>query len=139
MIQTDRLLLFTRRQVRRGEPRRRFPQDRFVSVADALVERYNAQIILTGAPSEVELSQEIASQIRSSCVVASGKTHINQLAALFANADFVICGNCGPMHLAAAVGTPVVALHGPTNPSQWAPWGSGPYNRSCGCTVQPMS
>jgi lipopolysaccharide heptosyltransferase II len=110
---------------RRGEPRRRLPQDRFVSVADALAERYNAQIILTGAPSEVELSQQIASQTRSSCVVAAGRTDINQLAALFANADFVICGNCGPMHLAAAVGTPVVALHGPTSPSQWAPWGSG--------------
>ncbi len=110
---------------RRGEPRRRFPQDRFVSVANALVERYNAQIILTGAPSEVELSQEIASQTRSSCVVAAGKTHINQLAALFTNADFVICGNCGPMHLAAAAGTPVIALHGPTNPSQWRPWGNG--------------
>lgn len=110
---------------RRGEPRRRFPQDRFVSVADALVERYQAQIILTGAHSEVELSQRIASQTQSACVVASGKTHINQLAALFANVDFVICGNCGPMHLAAAAGTPVVALHGPTNPSQWGPWGSG--------------
>ena len=110
---------------RRGEPRRRFPEDRLVSVADALVERYNAQIILTGAPSEVELSQQIASQTRSSCIVAAGKTQINQLAALFANTDFVICGNCGPMHLAAAAGTPVVALHGPTNPSQWAPWGNG--------------
>ena len=110
---------------RRGEPRRRFPQDRFVSVIDALVERYKAQIILTGAPSEIELSKEIASQIRSSCVVAAGKTEINQLAALFSNADLVICGNCGPMHLAAAAGTPVIALHGPTNPSQWAPWGTG--------------
>ncbi len=110
---------------RRGEPRRRFPQDRFVSVADALVERYQAQIILTGAPSEVELSQQIASQTRSACVVAAGKTHINQLAALFANVDLVICGNCGPMHLAAAAGTPVIALHGPTNPLQWAPWGNG--------------
>ena len=110
---------------RRGEPRRRFPEDRLVSVADALVERYNAQIILTGAPSEVELSQHIASRTRSPCVVAAGKTQINQLAALFANVDFVICGNCGPMHLAAAAGTPVVALHGPTNPSQWAPWGNG--------------
>ena len=108
---------------RHGEPRRRFPQDRLVSVADELAERYNAQIILTGAPSEVELSQQIASQTRSSCVVAAGKTQINQLAALFANADFVICGNCGPMHLAAAAGTPVVALHGPTKPSQWGPWG----------------
>ena len=110
---------------RRGAPRRRFPQDRFVSVIDTLVERHNAQIILTGAPSEVELSQQIASQTQSSCIVAAGKTHINQLAALFANADFVICGNCGPMHLAAAAGTPVIALHGPTNPSQWAPWGNG--------------
>lgn len=110
---------------RRGEPRRRFPQDRFVAVADALVDRYNAQIILTGAPSEVELAQEIALQTSSSCAVAAGKTEINQLAALFANADLVICGNCGPMHLAAAAGTPVVALHGPTNPLQWAPWGNG--------------
>ncbi|MCE2394574.1 glycosyltransferase family 9 protein [Candidatus Poribacteria bacterium] len=110
---------------RRGEPRRRFPQDRFVSVIDTLVERYNAQIILTGAPSELEVSQQITAQTRAPCVVAAGKTEINQLAALFANADFLICGNCGPMHLAAAAGTPVVALHGPTNPSQWAPWGSG--------------
>ena len=109
---------------RRGEPRRRFPQDRFVSVVDALVERYNAQIILTGAPSELEVSEEIAAQTRTPCIVAAGKTDINQLAALFAKADFLICGNCGPMHLAAAAGTPVVALHGPTNPSQWAPWGN---------------
>ena len=84
---------------RRGEPRRRLPHDRFVSVADALVERYNAQIILTGAPSEVELSQHIASQTRAACAIAAGRTPINQLAALFANADLVICGNCGPMHL----------------------------------------
>ena len=108
---------------RRGEPRRRWPHDRFVLLANALVERYHAQIILTGDPSEVKLSQQIASQTRSFCAVAAGKTQINQLAALFANADFVICGNCGPMHLAAAAGTPVVALHGPTNLSQWGPWG----------------
>ena len=110
---------------RRNEPRRRWPHDRFVALIDALVERYHAQIILTGAPSEVELSQQIAAQTRSVCAVAAGKTQINQLAALFANADLVICGNCGPMHLAAAAGTPVVALHGPTNPSQWGPWGKG--------------
>ena len=110
---------------RRDEPRRRFPQDRYVAVANALIDRYKAQIILTGAPSEVQLSQQIASQTGTSCVVVAGKTDINQLAALFANADFVICGNCGPMHLAAAAGAPVVALHGPTNPLQWGPWGAG--------------
>ena len=108
---------------RRGEPRRRLPHDRFVAVADALMARYNAQIIFTGAPSEVELSEQIAAQTRSPCVVAAGKTQINHLAALFTSADLIICGNCGPMHLAAAAGTPVVALHGPTNPLQWGPWG----------------
>ena len=110
---------------RRGEPRRRFPLDRFVSVADLLVERYNAQIILTGAPSELKISEQIAARTRTPCIVAAGKTEINQLAALFSKADFLICGNCGPMHLAAATGTPVVALHGPTNLSQWGPWGDG--------------
>ncbi len=109
---------------RRGEPRRRWPHERFVLVADALVERYHAQIILTGAPSEIKLSQQIASETCSPCTVAAGQTHLNQLAALFANADLVICGNCGPMHLAAATGTPVIALHGPTNPTQWGPWGT---------------
>lgn len=108
---------------RRDEPRRRWPQDRIVGLIDALAERYQAQIILTGAPSEVELSQSIASQAQSISAVAAGRTQINQLAALFRSADLVICGNCGPMHLAAAAGTPVLALHGPTNPLQWGPWG----------------
>ena len=108
---------------RRGEPRRRWPHDRFVKLIDALVEHYHAQIILTGAPTEVKLAKRIASKTQSTCAVAAGKTQINQLAALFANVNLVICGNCGPMHLAAAAGTSVVALHGPTNPSQWGPWG----------------
>jgi len=107
---------------RRGEPRRRWPRDRFVQVADALAERYQAQIILTGASSEIELSQQIASQTQSACVIATSKTTLNQLAALFAKAKLVISGNCGPMHLAVATGAPVIALHGPTNSSQWGPW-----------------
>ena len=125
-IDPDRMVVVIHPEAgRRGEPRRRLPHDRFVSVADALMARYNAQIILTGAPSEVELTQQIAAQTRLPCVQAAGETQINHLAALFANADLVISGNCGPMHLAAAAGTPVVALHGPTNPLQWGPWGRG--------------
>ncbi len=125
-IDPDRMVVVIHPEAgRRGEPRRRLPHDRFVSVAEALMARYNAQIILTGAPSEVELSQQIAAQTRLPCVQAAGETQINHLAALFSNADLVICGNCGPMHLAAAAGTPVVALHGPTNPLQWGPWGRG--------------
>ena len=107
---------------RRGEPRRRWPLERYVQLADALVARYDAEIVLTGAPDEVEVSQQIAAAMKQRPVMLAGKTRINQLAALFSRAELVISGNCGPMHLAAATGTPVIALHGPTNSAQWGPW-----------------
>jgi len=107
----------------RTEPRRRWTIEGYAKVADALTKRHGVQIILTGAPSEVTLSKEIAQNMQSKAIIAAGKTDINQLAALFSRCVFVLCGNCGPMHLAAAVKTPVVALHGPTNPAQWGPWG----------------
>ncbi len=107
---------------RRGEPRRRWPQGRYVALANALVARYDAQIVLTGAPDEVAVSEEIAARTKHRSVVLAGRTDVNQLAALFADATLVVSGNCGPMHLAAATGTPVVGLHGPTNFAQWGPW-----------------
>ena len=108
---------------RRGEPRRRWQQERYVMLADALSSRYNARIFLTGAPDEVEVSEWIAERTACETVCLAGRTQINQLAALFTQADLVISGNCGPMHLAAASGTPIIALHGPTNSAQWGPWG----------------
>ena len=107
---------------RRGEPRRRWPRERYVTLVDTLTSRYNAQIVLTGAPDEVAVSQWIAERTACETVCLAGRTQVNQLAALFAQADLVISGNCGPMHLASAAGTPVIALHGPTNSVQWGPW-----------------
>ena len=107
---------------RRGEPRRRWSPENYVALADALVERFGVQIVLTGAPDEVNISEAIAAQTKHRSVILAGKTDVNQLAALFSDAALVVSGNCGPMHLAAATGTPVIGLHGPTNPAQWGPW-----------------
>ena len=107
---------------RRDEPRRRWPVEHYVALADALVARYRAQIVLTGAPGEVAVSHEIAAQTKHRVVVLAGQTDVNQLAALFAEASLVVSGNCGPMHLAAAAGARVIGLHGPTNFAQWGPW-----------------
>ncbi|MCG9131286.1 glycosyltransferase family 9 protein [Candidatus Poribacteria bacterium] len=107
---------------RRGEPRRRWPQERYVALADALVEHHRVQIVLTGAPDETQVSETIAARMRHQAAVLAGKTDVNQLAALFADAALVVSGNCGPMHLAAATETPVIGLHGPTNAAQWGPW-----------------
>ena len=121
---------------RRDEPRRRWPVERYVALADALVARYGAQIILTGAPGEVAVSQEIARRTKHRAVVLAGRTDVNQLAALFAAAALVVSGNCGPMHLAAAVGAPVIGLHGPTNFAQWGPWSR---NAGVVCAQVPCS
>ena len=107
---------------RRGEPRRRWSPERYVTLANALVARYGGQIVLTGAPGEVAVSQEIAKRTKGQAVVLAGQTDVNQLTALFAVATLVVSGNCGPMHLAAAAGARVVGLHGPTNVAQWGPW-----------------
>ena len=109
---------------RRDEPRRRWPLERYIALADTLVGRYGAQIVLTGAPTEVETSQEIAARMKHPALVLAGQTDVNQLAALFAAATLVVSGNCGPMHLAAAANAPVIGLHGPTNFAQWGPWHS---------------
>ena len=119
---SDLLIVLHPEAGRRGEPRRRWSLEKYVVLTDTLSEQCNARIVLTGAPNEVAVSKWIAERTKCETVCLAGQTQVNQLAALFTRADLVICGNCGPMHLAAAAGTPVVAIHGPTNSKQWGPW-----------------
>ena len=119
---SDLLVVIHPEAGRRGEPRRRWLLDHYVELIDTLSARYDAHILLTGAPDEVEVSEWIVERTECKVVNLSGKTKVNQLAAVFDCADLVISGNCGPMHLAAATGTPVIAIHGPTNSDQWGPW-----------------
>ncbi len=118
----DLLIVLHPEAGRRGEPRRRWLLEHYVKLIDTLAARYNAQIALTGAPDEVNVAEWIVERTKCKVVNLSGKTKINQLAAVFDRADLVISGNCGPMHLAASTGTPVIAIHGPTNSDQWGPW-----------------
>ena len=119
---SDPLIVMHPEAGRRGEPRRRWSKEHYVALSDTLSAHYGACIVLTGAPDEVAVSQWIAEQTKCKVICLAGQTKVNQLAALFARADLVICGNCGPMHLAAAAGTPIIAIHGPTNSAQWGPW-----------------
>ncbi len=121
---------------RRGEPRRRWPLERYVALANALVARYGAQIVLTGARGEIKVVEEIAKRTKHRAVMLAGRTDVNQLAALFAEATLVVSGNCGPMHLAAAAGARVIGLHGPTNFAQWGPWG---HKAGVVCASMPCS
>ncbi len=97
-------------------------EKKFARLADALIGGYHAQILFTGGPEDCFLIDQIISKMERQPVNLAGKTTLKMLAALYKKIDFLISTDTGPMHLAVAVGTPVVALFGPT-----APWRTGPY------------
>ena len=99
---------------------RRWSAEGFAQVADALVERHGARIVLVGTPAD-GVSQ-VASLMRSEAVNLEGKTTLGQLAAILKRCDLFIGADSGVMHLAAAVGTPLVAIFGPSNHKAWGPW-----------------
>ncbi|MFV9645509.1 MAG: lipopolysaccharide heptosyltransferase II [Desulfobacterales bacterium] len=98
---------------------------KFSNLADRLIEQANADVIFTGGQEDSEAIEHIISNMKSEATNLSGKTDLKTLAALYEQASIVVSTDTGPMHLAAAIGTPVVALFGPT-----APWRTGPFGDS---------
>jgi len=95
----------------------------YIGLINALVEQLGARVLLTWGPGERETVELIAGQVRVPVAVAQKTSSLLELAAIFAACDIYIGGDTGPMHLAAAVGTPVVAIFGPTHPGVNAPRG----------------
>jgi 3-deoxy-D-manno-octulosonic-acid transferase/heptosyltransferase-1 len=93
----------------------------FAELADRL-EGEGICVVFTGAGPDGPALDEIGRFMTRRHRRLDGRTNLNQLAALYRRAQVVVTTDSGPMHLAAAVGTPVVALFGPT-----APWRTGPY------------
>lgn len=95
------------------------------SLIDRLVEQYRAQVLLTCGPgrAEKEKARKIFDLSRLKPVDLIGKTTLKELAAVSKRADLFIGVDSAPMHIAAAVGTPVVALFGPSGEHHWRPWG----------------
>lgn len=104
-------------------PARTYPWEMFAEVADLLVERLDATILLTGTPDERELAERIAGRMRRDALNLAGMVPFPIFCGCVEAADLVITNNTGPMHVAAALKTPVVALFALTNPpEQWRPW-----------------
>jgi ADP-heptose:LPS heptosyltransferase len=108
-------------------PARTYPWEMYVEVLDLLVERLDATVLLTGTEDEHALVERICAHLdaaaRTSVLSVAGMLPFPAFCALVEAADLVITNNTGPMHVAAAVKTPVVALFALTNPpEQWGPW-----------------
>ena len=96
--------------------------DRFAAVADELLRR-GTKIIFTGSPADAPALDVIAARMKSPMIRTHGAGGLQALAALHERAQVVVSTDTGPMHIAAAVGTPVVAIFGPTSPQRTGPYG----------------
>jgi ADP-heptose:LPS heptosyltransferase len=108
-------------------PARTYPWDLYARVATLLVEQLDATVALTGAADERELVERVLGAVapaaRRRVYPLAGALPFPTFCALLERADVTVTNNTGPMHVSAAVKTPVVALFALTNPpEQWGPW-----------------
>lgn len=108
-------------------PARTYPADQYVEVVERLVADLGTWVILTGAGAEHDLLATMYGQLSPAAQEATAILHgdgaFPEFCALIERADAVITNNTGPMHIAAALKTPVVALFALTNPpEEWRPW-----------------
>jgi ADP-heptose:LPS heptosyltransferase len=100
-------------------PTKMWPVERFAALVAPLRERLGLQTVVAGGPDTVELAAKVPGATN-----LAGKTNLRQLVALLEGAELVVANDSGPMHIAAALGRPLVTPYGPTNPVR-----TGPYRR----------
>ncbi len=97
---------------------------RYAAVADRLVEASGARMVVFGGPGEEGLGSRLAETMTTAPIVFSGKTSVRELMALLKRCRLLLTNDTGPMHVASALGVPVVAIFGPTDPTATAPAGA---------------
>jgi len=98
---------------------------RFASLADTIKEELGAGVVFTGSEGDKAAIEDIRSGMKTRALNLAGKTTLKELAYLYQKCAAVICTDTGPMHVAAAMGSPVVvALFGPTSPLRTGPYGA---------------
>ena len=103
-------------------PFRRWNFEGFAAVADALSERYGAQVILFGEASDTSLCQTVARFMKRPVIDVSGQTSLEQFVGLLARLDLVICNDGGPLHLAVSQQVKTVSIFGPVDPRVYGPY-----------------
>ncbi|MHB2020450.1 MAG: glycosyltransferase family 9 protein [Candidatus Xenobia bacterium] len=86
-----------------------WPHELFAGVADLLAERHGADILLTGGPAEVPLVAAVQQSMRHPAINAAGRCGLKTLAALYSHCSLLVTPDSGPMHIAAAMGVPILA------------------------------
>lgn len=106
-----------------GWPNKRWPPERFGAVAAALYEKHGWRSLALWGPTEESQARAVVASARGAAEL-SPRTSVADLVALTREARLIVSGDTGPLHIASAVGTPVVGIFGPTSPARNGPWSS---------------
>jgi len=109
-------------------PSKRWPASRFARLASLFQERKAAQILVIGSTDEAEIAASMASSMEKKPAVLAGETTLADLMGLISRASLFVSNDTGPMHMANALGVPVVAIFGPTEPAV-----TGPFQKPSVC------
>ncbi|MFW6380976.1 MAG: lipopolysaccharide heptosyltransferase II [Bacillota bacterium] len=105
-------------------PTKRWPEASFARLADRLISERGIKVIFPGGNGDKDRITRIFELMKEQAVDLSGETTLRELAALFENCRLVISGDSGPAHVAAATGTPVICLFGPSDEEKFRPYAS---------------
>jgi heptosyltransferase-2 len=103
-------------------PAKRWPVESFARLASRLQAAKSARIAIIGSAQEADLAAKIASSLHRQPVDLTGRTSIRGLLGVLGGADLLVTNDSGPMHMANALGLPVIGLFGPTNPEVTRPY-----------------
>ena len=120
-------------------PNKRWPPERFGAVAAAIARHVGWRSLVLWGPGEQEMAHEVVAHSDGAAEI-SPPTTITDLVGLARGARLMISGDTGPLHIAGAVNTPIVALYGPTRPDRNGPWGLSDVSISrvqqCSCLYE---
>jgi heptosyltransferase-2 len=103
-------------------PYKLWPPERFAALGDLINRNYGAKTLIFAGPDEKSLQRQVVEMMESSPIPVEG-VGLREVAALIGQCHLYIGNDTGPMHIAAAMGTPVVAIFGPTDAGRSGPYG----------------
>lgn len=112
-----------------SDPVKQWPYERFRELSGRLIREQGIPVVIIGGKEELTKSMEFFGNIEGNLINLTGRTTLTQLAALLKKCKLLISGDSGPVHLACAVGTKVLAIFRNDipgkSPRRWGPWGEG--------------
>ena len=103
---------------------RRWDKKKFANLADELITRHGAKIILLGDKKETEICKDVQASMKNEVINYCGKTSIGEFIALISKCRLIITNDGGPLHMAVGLGTPAMAIFGPVDEKIYGPYPS---------------